>query len=249
MKRTVILSISAINLRPSPVLGRLTIPSGVCFPASLTPSGCLAWSWSSLVHRSLDPTLVSIGEQGARFKSYFDCSIKSLTPENSIQIQRQLGADLVIVLGISFFFCQVNVVGVFCCVFQLLCRGGMYCMYIHVIGVAAGAGGGTCCLPLTGNGFPWVCVFRFFPVFFYCIFFCEGGRDLWRAGGMFRRASRCVWPLLERARVVLLFLASDDELTYVASENRTHWTLFPPHCTLSRFSAVRTNASLLMVLT
>lgn len=46
-----------------------------------------------------EPSLVSIGEKGARFKSYFDCSIKSLTPENSIQIQRQLGADLVVVLG------------------------------------------------------------------------------------------------------------------------------------------------------
>lgn len=45
------------------------------------------------------PSLVSISEKGARFKSYHDCSIKSLTPERSIEIQRQLGADLVVVLG------------------------------------------------------------------------------------------------------------------------------------------------------
>ncbi|CBJ25973.1 similar to queuine tRNA ribosyltransferase, putative [Ectocarpus siliculosus] len=44
------------------------------------------------------PSLVSISEKGARFKSYYDCSIKSLTPERSIEIQRQLGADLVVVL-------------------------------------------------------------------------------------------------------------------------------------------------------
>ncbi|CAM9815923.1 unnamed protein product, partial [Sphacelaria rigidula] len=44
------------------------------------------------------PTLVSIGEKGARFRSYYDCSIKSLTPEKSIEIQRQLGADLIVVL-------------------------------------------------------------------------------------------------------------------------------------------------------
>lgn len=43
--------------------------------------------------------MVSISEKGARFKSYYDCSIKSLTPELSIEIQRQLGADLVVVLG------------------------------------------------------------------------------------------------------------------------------------------------------
>eukprot|EP00752_Nemacystus_decipiens_P016260 g14540.t1 len=45
------------------------------------------------------PSLVSIGEKGARFRSYHDCSIKSLTPERSIEIQRQLGADLIVVLG------------------------------------------------------------------------------------------------------------------------------------------------------
>lgn len=45
------------------------------------------------------PSLVSIGEKGARFRSYHDCSIKTLTPERSIEIQRQLGADLVVVLG------------------------------------------------------------------------------------------------------------------------------------------------------
>lgn len=53
---------------------------------------CRSYRWP-------EPSLVSIGEKGARFKSYYDSSIKSLTPENSIQIQRQLGADLVVVLG------------------------------------------------------------------------------------------------------------------------------------------------------
>lgn len=57
---------------------------------------------------SLEPSLVSIGEKGARFKSYYDCSIKWLTPENSIEIQRQLGADLVVVLGepTEFWICH-----------------------------------------------------------------------------------------------------------------------------------------------
>lgn len=43
-------------------------------------------------------SLLSIGEKGARFKSYFDGSIKSLSPETSIQIQRSLGADIILVL-------------------------------------------------------------------------------------------------------------------------------------------------------
>ncbi|KAG5180942.1 tRNA-guanine(15) transglycosylase-like protein [Tribonema minus] len=44
------------------------------------------------------PSLLSIGEKGARFKSYHDGSIKQLSPETSIQIQRDLGADLILVL-------------------------------------------------------------------------------------------------------------------------------------------------------
>lgn len=43
-------------------------------------------------------TLLAISEEGATFKSYLDGSIHLLTPERSIQIQRQLGADLIVVL-------------------------------------------------------------------------------------------------------------------------------------------------------
>eukprot|EP00921_Rhytidocystis_pertsovi_P004879 GHVQ01008479.1.p1 GENE.GHVQ01008479.1~~GHVQ01008479.1.p1 ORF type:complete len:372 (+),score=33.26 GHVQ01008479.1:900-2015(+) len=41
---------------------------------------------------------VSITEEGAKFRSYYDGSQKVLTPERSIQIQNQLGADIVLVL-------------------------------------------------------------------------------------------------------------------------------------------------------
>lgn len=43
-------------------------------------------------------TLLNIDEQGATFRSYIDGSIHTLTPEKSIDIQRQLGADLIVVL-------------------------------------------------------------------------------------------------------------------------------------------------------
>lgn len=43
-------------------------------------------------------TLLKINEEGAVFKSYIDGSTHILTPEKSIQIQKQLGADLVVVL-------------------------------------------------------------------------------------------------------------------------------------------------------
>jgi queuine tRNA-ribosyltransferase len=43
-------------------------------------------------------TLMGITEEGATFKSYVDGSVQHLTPERSIEIQRQLGADLVVVL-------------------------------------------------------------------------------------------------------------------------------------------------------
>ena len=43
-------------------------------------------------------TLTSITEEGARFKSYLDGSEHMLTPERSIQTQRELGADLIVVL-------------------------------------------------------------------------------------------------------------------------------------------------------
>ncbi|MBM3632817.1 MAG: tRNA guanosine(34) transglycosylase Tgt [Alphaproteobacteria bacterium] len=43
-------------------------------------------------------TLLNITEEGARFKSYSDGSMHLLTPEKSIEIQRLLGPDLVVVL-------------------------------------------------------------------------------------------------------------------------------------------------------
>lgn len=43
-------------------------------------------------------TLLRITEQGAKFKSYIDGKIYFLTPEESIRVQRNLGADLIVVL-------------------------------------------------------------------------------------------------------------------------------------------------------
>jgi queuine tRNA-ribosyltransferase len=43
-------------------------------------------------------TLIKIDETGAIFRSYIDGAIHHLTPEKSISIQRDLGADLIVVL-------------------------------------------------------------------------------------------------------------------------------------------------------
>ena len=43
-------------------------------------------------------SLISIGEEGAIFKSYKDGSKKLLTPEKAIEIQRMLGSDIILVL-------------------------------------------------------------------------------------------------------------------------------------------------------
>jgi queuine tRNA-ribosyltransferase len=43
-------------------------------------------------------TLLEISEEGAVFKSYIDGRLHKLTPEKSIDIQHQLGADLIVVL-------------------------------------------------------------------------------------------------------------------------------------------------------
>src|SRR5690606_36725535 len=43
-------------------------------------------------------SVVRIDEQAAVFRSYLDGSIKTLSPEISIQTQRELGADLIVVL-------------------------------------------------------------------------------------------------------------------------------------------------------
>lgn len=43
-------------------------------------------------------TLLKINEEGAKFKSYIDGRTHFLTPEESIRVQRNLGADLIVVL-------------------------------------------------------------------------------------------------------------------------------------------------------
>jgi queuine tRNA-ribosyltransferase len=43
-------------------------------------------------------SLLNINEEGATFKSYLDGKQHTLTPERSIQVQRALGADLIVVL-------------------------------------------------------------------------------------------------------------------------------------------------------
>jgi queuine tRNA-ribosyltransferase len=44
------------------------------------------------------PPLVKITEEGAQFRSHIDGSMHLLTPEGSIEIQRKLGADLIVAL-------------------------------------------------------------------------------------------------------------------------------------------------------
>lgn len=55
---------------------------------------------SDTEHPSLhqNQSLISIDETGATFRSYVDGRIHHLTPERSMQVQRALGADLVVVL-------------------------------------------------------------------------------------------------------------------------------------------------------
>ena len=43
-------------------------------------------------------SLLKINEEGAKFRSYIDGSLHFITPEISIEIQRKLGADLIVVL-------------------------------------------------------------------------------------------------------------------------------------------------------
>ena len=45
-----------------------------------------------------DPSLLKIYEQGASFRSYIDGARVTLTPEDSIRIQRGIGADIILVL-------------------------------------------------------------------------------------------------------------------------------------------------------
>ncbi|WP_249549032.1 tRNA guanosine(34) transglycosylase Tgt [Anaplasma phagocytophilum] len=50
------------------------------------------------LRRSSGTSLIKIDESGARFRSYINGSTYHLTPERSVEIQRKLGADLVVVL-------------------------------------------------------------------------------------------------------------------------------------------------------
>jgi queuine tRNA-ribosyltransferase len=52
----------------------------------------------SAAARRKERTFLKITEEGALFRSYVDGSKQLLTPERSIQVQRQLGADLIVVL-------------------------------------------------------------------------------------------------------------------------------------------------------
>lgn len=46
-------------------------------------------------NKNINKSLLKITEEGARFKSYRDGRVLNLTPEDSIDIQRKLGADLI----------------------------------------------------------------------------------------------------------------------------------------------------------
>lgn len=48
-------------------------------------------------NRTYKPTLIKVNEDGATFRSYYDSSIVKLTPEKSIQVQIDLGADFIVV--------------------------------------------------------------------------------------------------------------------------------------------------------
>lgn len=56
----------------------------------------LPYIYRDTVAMGWDQTLIKIDEKGATFRSYVDGSIHHLTPERSIDIQRQLGADLIV---------------------------------------------------------------------------------------------------------------------------------------------------------
>lgn len=49
-------------------------------------------------NNGLNKSLLKIDENGATFRSYIDGSKQVLTPERSIQVQRDIGADLIVVL-------------------------------------------------------------------------------------------------------------------------------------------------------
>ena len=60
--------------------------------------GSVADEIKGKANRIRDKSVLKITEQGAEFKSYLDGRIFNLTPEESIDIQRKLGADLIVQL-------------------------------------------------------------------------------------------------------------------------------------------------------
>jgi queuine tRNA-ribosyltransferase len=60
--------------------------------------GSVADEIKGKANRIRDKSVLKITEQGAEFKSYLDGKIFNLTPEGSIDIQRKLGADLIVQL-------------------------------------------------------------------------------------------------------------------------------------------------------
>ena len=52
---------------------------------------------SRKVREGQDATLLSISEEGVKFKSYFDSHIIDLTPETSVRAQKAFGADIIII--------------------------------------------------------------------------------------------------------------------------------------------------------
>lgn len=60
--------------------------------------GSVAAEIKGVRHTARPPLLQHISAEGARFRSYIDGKSHLLTPEKSMQIQRQLGADFVLVL-------------------------------------------------------------------------------------------------------------------------------------------------------
>jgi queuine tRNA-ribosyltransferase len=61
-------------------------------------SGASAWEIKGKRRLGRNQSLVKIDENGALFRSHVDGSYRLLTPEKSIQIQRALGADIILTL-------------------------------------------------------------------------------------------------------------------------------------------------------
>ncbi len=72
---------------------------GWCGP-TITDSGGyqVSFLWTKGKEEEKDPQVVKITDEGALFKSYIDGSLNLLTPELSMEIQKALGADIIMAL-------------------------------------------------------------------------------------------------------------------------------------------------------